>query len=94
MPETLELFDSASVTPANPLKCAPAIDLDDRPLRLSRANRAQLLLRPMDLDATLPPDHEARIFWRFVEQFDLTKFYEPYRAREGLRVGRRLTRRS
>ena len=47
------------------------------------ANRAQLLLRPVDLDATIPADHEARAIWRFVEQLDLSRFLEPIEAREG-----------
>lgn len=53
------------------------------PPRLRCANRSQLLLRPVDLDATIPPDHQARSIWRFVEQFDLSKFLAPIKAREG-----------
>ena len=53
------------------------------PPRLRCANRAQLLLRPVDLDATLPADHQARTIWEFVERMDLTKFLDAIEAREG-----------
>jgi transposase len=52
--------------------------------RLKRADRTQLLLRPFDLDATLPADHEARSLWRFVERMDLSEFMKGIRAREGV----------
>lgn len=52
--------------------------------RLKRANRAQLLLRPVDLDATIAADHQARSLWQLVAGLDLSKFLEPIRAREGL----------
>lgn len=42
-----------------------------------------MLLRPVDLDATLPPDHEARVMWRMVQGLDLSEFLKPLRAREG-----------
>ena len=51
--------------------------------RLLCANRAQLLLRPVDLDATLPLDHPARTLWAMVEHLDLAAFQESIRAREG-----------
>ena len=51
--------------------------------RLRCANRSQLLLRPVDLDATIPSDHQARTIWRFLEQLDLARFLEPIEAREG-----------
>src|SRR3954465_12143556 len=51
--------------------------------RLRVANRSRLQLRPVDLDATIPAEHEARAIWRFVEQVDLSQFLEPIQAREG-----------
>ena len=77
---TVPLFAASEVTlaaPARqeaPVKTAP---------RLRCANRSQLLLRPVDLDATIPADHQARAIWRFVEQLDLSRFLEPIEAREG-----------
>lgn len=43
-----------------------------------------MLLRPVDLDATIAEDHEARTIWRFVEQLDLSCFYATIDAREGV----------
>jgi len=51
--------------------------------RLKRANREQLILRPYDLDSTLPADHDARAVWRVVDKLDLSGFLKPIRAREG-----------
>jgi transposase len=45
------------------------------------ANRSQIELRAMDLEALLPAEHKARTIWRAVEQLDLSRFYEPIRAR-------------
>lgn len=79
MDEAPTLFDLGPLTttlaPAASPKAAP---------RLRCADRSQLLLRPVDLDATLPPDHEARTIWRFVEQLDLSRFYAVIEAREGV----------
>lgn len=55
--------------------------------RVETAQRDQVELRPCDLEALLPPDHAARLVWRFVEGLDLTAFYAAIRAREG-RAGR------
>src|ERR1035438_8852022 len=51
--------------------------------RLKRANRAQIFLRPVDLESTLPADHQARGVWRMVEGLDLSKFQQSILAREG-----------
>jgi transposase len=56
----------------------------DAAVRLRRANRSQLELRAVDLDASLPPEHDARTIWRFVEQFDLSRFLATIEAREGV----------
>lgn len=48
--------------------------------RVLRANRAQLQLRPFDLDSTLPQDHRARLIWRFAELLDLSRFYAKIEA--------------
>lgn len=78
MHESLPLFEQAAAVSS---VAAPAT-AQGAP-RLKRANRAQLLLRPVDLEATLPADHEARSLWRFVERLDLSAFLAPIRAREG-----------
>lgn len=55
----------------------------EAPVRYATANRAQVELRPIDLEALLPPGHAARLVWRFVEGLDLSAFYAPIKAREG-----------
>jgi len=62
---------------------ADAAAEDDRPVRYATANRAQIELRPTDLEALLPPGHAARLVWRLVEGLDLTAFYAAIKAREG-----------
>jgi transposase len=51
--------------------------------RVLRANRAQLELRPTDLESLLPEDHRARVVWEFVEGLDLSAFYAEIRSVEG-----------
>lgn len=51
--------------------------------RLVFPNRAQVQLRPLDLESLLPPDHSARAVWAFVEALDLSPLYEKVRAVEG-----------
>ena len=51
--------------------------------RLQRPNRAQVELRPVDLEGLLPADHRARIVWDFVEGLDLTPLYAEIKAVEG-----------
>src|SRR2546427_3343529 len=49
--------------------------------RIVTANRAQLQLRPLDLESLLPPEHRARAVWAVVEQLDLSAFYDAIVAR-------------
>ena len=51
--------------------------------RLVFPNRAQVELRPLDLESLLAPDHSARAVWAFVEGLDLSPLYEKVRAVEG-----------
>jgi len=51
--------------------------------RLVFPNRAQVELRPLDLESLLAPDHPARAVWAFVEALDLPPLYEKVRAVEG-----------
>jgi len=51
--------------------------------RVLRPNRAQLELRPTDLESLLPEDHRARSVWDFVSGLDLSPWYEEIRAIEG-----------
>ena len=56
--------------------------MSERP-RVLRPNRAQLELRPTDLESLLPEDHRARAVWDFVSGLDLSPWYEEIRAIEG-----------
>jgi transposase len=56
--------------------------------RLRRVDRHQLLLRPVDVERLLPPDHPARAIWELVGRCDLSPFYEDIKAVEGV-AGRR-----
>ena len=47
----------------------------ERP-RVLRPNRAQLELRPSDLESLLPEDHRARVVWDWVGGLDLSAFYD------------------
>jgi transposase len=58
--------------------------------RLVEPNRKQIELRPQDLESLLPPCHRARAIWAVVERLDLSRFYDPIKAR-GSRAGRAAT---
>jgi transposase len=51
--------------------------------RVLRPNRAQLLLRPTDLESLLPEDHAARAVWEFVTGLDLSPLYAEIQSVEG-----------
>lgn len=50
--------------------------------RVVEADRRQVQLRPMDLEALLPADHPARAIWEALGRLDLSGFYAPIRARD------------
>jgi transposase len=52
-------------------------------VRVLEADRAQLRLVPLDLEALLPEEHQVRAVWAFVEGLDLTEFYARIGSREG-----------
>jgi transposase len=51
--------------------------------RVQRANRAQVELRPVDLEGLLAEDHRARLVWDFVTRLDLRALYARIQAVEG-----------
>lgn len=51
--------------------------------RVQRAVRNQVRFLTADLDSFLPPDHRARVVWEYVQELDLTCFYDRIRAVEG-----------
>jgi transposase len=69
----------------------PPVDLGPAPPpRLRRPDRQQMLMRPCALDELLADDHDARLVWRLVETWDLSRFLDTIRAR-GERPGRSAT---
>ena len=75
MSETLfPIAEPESQIGASPVKGKP---------RLLVPNRAQIELRPLDLDSLLPADHPARGVWEFVESLDLSPLYAKVQAVEG-----------
>jgi len=83
MDEQSSLFpslpESASVTSQSP---SP-----DPTARVLMAQRNQIELRPIDLEATVGPDHPVRNVWAFVERLDLSALYREIGSVEG-RAGR------
>jgi transposase len=59
-------------------------------VRLRRAVRDQILMRMACLDDLIPQGHQARVIWSVVAKLDLSAFYEPIKAREGV-CGRDMT---
>ncbi len=51
--------------------------------RVLRPNRAQMELRPTDLESLLPEDHRARVVWEWVTGLDLSALYEEIGSVEG-----------
>ena len=66
-----------------PLSPPRASDPATGEARYETANRTQVELQPCDLESLLPPDHAARLVWRFVEGLNLQQFYDAIRARQG-----------
>ena len=59
-------------------------------VRVLEPNRLQLEWRSVDLEGTLPEDHEARAIWKAVCRLDLGAFYAEIAAR-GSEPGRPAT---
>ena len=86
VPDDLKLFPDDAVPPK---ATAPQPEEAAAP-RVLTPNRAQLLLRPLDLEGLLPAEHRARVVWDFVVGADLHELYDAIKAREGA-VGRAAT---
>lgn len=52
-------------------------------VRVQRAERKQVELRPSCLEDLLPEDHRARLLWSAAERLDLSGFYRDVGSREG-----------
>jgi|tagenome__1003787_1003787.scaffolds.fasta_scaffold20348349_2 hypothetical protein len=51
--------------------------------RLKQVNRKQMLLRAIDVEQLIEPEHSARTIWELVGQLDLASFYQSVRSFEG-----------
>jgi transposase len=71
-----------SELPQGERRDATAVELGGTP-RVLYAERHQVELRPMDLDAALAPNHPARTVWAFVQSMDLAPLYAGVKSREG-----------
>src|SRR5690606_32752272 len=75
MDETLfPLPEAQEPTPPNPPIGKP---------RLNRADRGQVVWRPMNLDSLVPEEHEVRLVWEWVLGIDLSPLLAEIRAVEG-----------
>ena len=54
------------------------------PVRVRKPQRDQMVMLPCCLEDLLPPEHPARVVWAAVCKLDLSRFYEPIKAREGV----------
>jgi transposase len=52
--------------------------------RLKQVNRNQLLLRTVEVEKLVEPDHPVRAIWELVGQLDLSRFLQPIEAVEGV----------
>jgi hypothetical protein len=55
--------------------------------RLAAVNRRQMVMRAMDVEQLIEPDHPARSIWELVGRLDLSRYYAAIAAVEG-RAGR------
>lgn len=73
----------ATLFPMPEVVQGPVVPAVAMPPRVQRADRAQVQLRPVNLDALLPDDHQARAVWAYVEAMDLSGVYQKIKALEG-----------
>ena len=68
---------------ASELKAGEVEKEKTRRVRLKPINREQMVLRPVDVEALVPEDHEVRAIWEFVGRLDLRRYYEQIDVVEG-----------
>jgi len=61
----------------------PGIEEREPKPRLKEVNRNQLLLRPIDVENLVAPDHKVRAIWDLTGQIDLSLYYQEIKAVEG-----------
>ena len=78
-----EPHDGRTVKPATVVSPAPASKPDQRPRRLQRVNRQQMILRAVDVEKLIAADHTARAIWELVGRLDLSAFTAEIEVVEG-----------
>jgi transposase len=81
MNESGELFDDLVAVALAAPSTGPAVAQGKA--RVVMPNRAQVELRPMDLESVLPAGHQARLVWAWVQAQDLSAMYAVIKVREG-----------
>lgn len=74
-----EMFDE----PGGALKAPRRVAKAGGVARVLMPNRTQIELRPMNLEALLAPQHQARVVWAWVERQDLSALYAKLKVQEG-----------
>ena len=76
--------------PVSPSRLASPAAVEPAPPRLKAIDRQQMRLHPVEVDRLVEPDHAVRAIWELIGQRDLSEFYAPIRAVEGV-AGREAT---
>jgi len=76
--------EEKTLFPLPPMEAPPpeSVALRGRP-RVQRADRKQVFMRAVALDALLSEDHQVRLVWQYVDGLDLSPLYQQIRAIEG-----------
>lgn len=61
----------------------PGVEEKEAKPRLKPINRSQLLLRPVEVENLVPPDHEVRAIWECTGHLDLASYYQDIKAVSG-----------
>jgi len=61
-----------------------AVAAESAAARTRKADRSQMILLPCSLEELIPADHPARTIVAAVATLDLSRFYEPIKARQGV----------
>jgi transposase len=75
--------DPQTAKPETVAPPAPASKPDERPRRLQRVNRQQMILRAVDVEKLIAADHPARAIWELVGRLDLSAFTAEIEVLEG-----------
>ena len=73
----------AGARPQSPTPAHPDPEEERRDPRLKRVNRNQLLLRTVDVEQLVEPEHRVRAIWELVGRLDLRQFHQAIEAVEG-----------